>query len=929
MGKHLFISYSHDDLYDVKEYVEKLNEIFEVWVDNRDIEAGKSFDDEIANALADCVAVLVFRSPSYDDSDYCLKEISYAVNTLHKEYIVINLDDRYKDTSRTKHGMAMDLLFSSGSQLYPSDDIIPKLQKNPTLQPCKHNGKPTIPLFFPKKRGYREFPEPRKENPNPFEYIYDTDRLKLIGREKELALLEEFADAPGNHWAMVTGEAGSGKSRMCLEFAFQMNAKGWDTWYIADNIKERIKRLKERRHNNDLLVVIDYTFAFSDEVSDYLHFANSFHDSRYRIKVILVERNYGTESKPSRHINDQLQLTPAMTEKELPFLKQKDGIREMMYKYEEDLLPYIKLERMSKEEIKRIVKQFAPKVDTGTVFSALRMIDPGLERPLFALFIADALQEGKDVAEWNREQALEYILNREFIIWKKIGSFDPTIINDTEDALLSLMAHITFHGGVLFDKLMEECKEEIDIIKHNLHDKANNNVKRFLRNTGNLTENDYVVPLRPDLFGEYTVLKYMRSGISHTNALFFDGWHKHTGIRQFLANIYLDYKKDLLEIPQFHDCLYGVDTSSMEEDEASGYAELLSVYSEQEDNRLLEQTKHLFHQYATLSTAVAYCEILKERIKQEDDKKEEYLSTIGEIYLQYDNRSLALPYANALLFMITAPEDPTYYSDQLDKVYERFPLNQPIQELFKKALSLAIAGAIEEEKEIVDEMEQAYNEHPSDLAASALSHALSNLTFGNTLEGTRECVARIDDLYAAHGTDEVADYLLKALHNLGVRSLREDVWYIAMDLRELFNFSKNAVVAEECEYVLQDYFENYNRPAGTIRGHSGRYPEKLPPYVDILKDAVETYEELLAVFPNDKWQQRHDTLHSLLVVERNRIMEETMHQASVDAVVQFIQSHRSKRIVPVEKDDVRVVSALNSYAKYAEGDDVIGMVDMK
>ena len=150
-----------------------------------------------------------------------------------------------------------------------------------------------------------------------------------------------------------------------------------------------------------------------------------------------------------------------------------------------------------------------------------------------------------------------------------------------------------------------------------------------------------------------------------------------------------------------------------------------------------------------------------------------------------------------------------------------------------------------------------------------------------------------------------------------------------MDLRELFNFSKNAVVAEECEYVLQDYFENYNRPAGTIRGHSGRYPEKLPPYVDILKDAVETYEELLVVFPNDKWQQRHDTLRSLLVVERNRTMEETMHQASVDAVVEFIQTHRSKRIVPVEKDDDRVVSALNSYAKYAEGDDVIGMVDMK
>ena len=33
--------------------------------------------------------------------------------------------------------------------------------------------------------------------------------------------------------------------------------------------------------------------------------------------------------------------------------------------------------------------------------------------------------------------------------------------------------------------------------------------------------------------------------------------------------------------------------------------------------------------------------------------------------------------------------------------------------------------------------------------------------------------------------------------------------------------------------------------------------------------------------------------------------------------------------MPVGKDDDRVISALNSYAKYAEGDDVIGMVDMK
>jgi hypothetical protein len=59
-------------------------------------------------------------------------------------------------------------------------------------------------------------------------YYYASDSVNLIGREKELERLDEFCDNERKlSWWIVTGEGGSGKSKLCYEFANRRRRVGW------------------------------------------------------------------------------------------------------------------------------------------------------------------------------------------------------------------------------------------------------------------------------------------------------------------------------------------------------------------------------------------------------------------------------------------------------------------------------------------------------------------------------------------------------------------------------------------------------------------------------------------------------------------------------------------------------------------------------
>lgn len=106
---YVFFSYCHEDQKEVFEIAEKMYDMrYRVWYDKA-LEAGKPFDDDIADHIKACDVFIIFLSKHYLDSPYCDMELKFAVENERKCF-AIYLDN--VDLSNHS-GMAMCLRTSN------------------------------------------------------------------------------------------------------------------------------------------------------------------------------------------------------------------------------------------------------------------------------------------------------------------------------------------------------------------------------------------------------------------------------------------------------------------------------------------------------------------------------------------------------------------------------------------------------------------------------------------------------------------------------------------------------------------------------------------------------------------------------------------------------------------------------------------------
>ena len=106
---YVFFSYCHEDQKEVFEIAEKMYDMrYRVWYDKA-LEAGKPFDDDIADHIKACDVFIIFLSKHYLDSPYCDMELKFAVENRRKCF-AIYLDN--VDLSNHS-GMAMCLRTSN------------------------------------------------------------------------------------------------------------------------------------------------------------------------------------------------------------------------------------------------------------------------------------------------------------------------------------------------------------------------------------------------------------------------------------------------------------------------------------------------------------------------------------------------------------------------------------------------------------------------------------------------------------------------------------------------------------------------------------------------------------------------------------------------------------------------------------------------
>ena len=74
----MFASYSHADSEKVRPELEAIGRLIPVWYDDN-IRPGSRWNDELASAIVDCAAFVLFVTPNATTSHHCLRELQFAL----------------------------------------------------------------------------------------------------------------------------------------------------------------------------------------------------------------------------------------------------------------------------------------------------------------------------------------------------------------------------------------------------------------------------------------------------------------------------------------------------------------------------------------------------------------------------------------------------------------------------------------------------------------------------------------------------------------------------------------------------------------------------------------------------------------------------------------------------------------------------------
>lgn len=124
---------------------------------------------------------------------------------------------------------------------------------------------------------------------NSSEYHYSSEKLAFVGRRTELHALNTFLnDSRRVLWWAITGQGGSGKSRLAYEL-LKENDKNWFGFFWND--KATIQDAEGFRPFCNTIIVIDYVKGRENNVAEWMHILiGKFKPTDFCLRIILIER---------------------------------------------------------------------------------------------------------------------------------------------------------------------------------------------------------------------------------------------------------------------------------------------------------------------------------------------------------------------------------------------------------------------------------------------------------------------------------------------------------------------------------------------------------------------------------------------------------------------------------------------------------------
>lgn len=518
-------------------------------------------------------------------------------------------------------------------------------------------------------------------------FVYSTQKTAFQDPYGYLNKLREFLldERPVLWWA-VLAPGGSGKSRLCYELASSLNSDWRCELLQAGQLKkDHLQKLYEDGGRSFLLLA-DYAYTDTDELGEWLEQCARTQNGP-RIRVLLLQReagsdNYGwQESLLSRHRN----LINLRYQKDLQLetLKRKDLIT-IMHSYAENM--------------------GGGQIDASALYTVLENVDPGLTRPLFAMFITDAALHRDDPRGWDWEKALEYFIQREKDV------VDRVLDKEDAKAAMLLLIVATIADGFKLDTDLLSSMPLCEIQDFNdLSEKAFLGRRLYNARFADRDHECYIIkPMKPDLLGEYYVLDSFRGMMNDSQrkddifALLCAAKkinQRATG--DFLIRLFSDYDTDekLVSLCCGEDDLFQFSVSQ-------GLVMRL-------DTMLLQK---IYEVYGTVFWQEQYAKGLFYAINKCPDP-EKVVSLLDELRALHgespENAEITETFAWGLFNTICGEADPekaVALLDELRALHEDSPENAEIMEAFAKGLFNTFNGQTDPEKVValLDEIRVLY-----------------------------------------------------------------------------------------------------------------------------------------------------------------------------------------------------------------------------
>ena len=497
--------------------------------------------------------------------------------------------------------------------------------------------------------------------------------VSFPGRRKELEQLRAFCgqEHVAFRWWAVTGAGGAGKSRLVYEFGQEMKGSGWNVLWLNSTHMDHLDTLPIPTKT---LVVVDYAQAYLGHLGCWIEKLDQ-RDHLVPVRLLLLERDGESLDESSWGSGLKAEVHRAKS------------IRKSCWKE-----PFLQITPLQEEELLRIMTDFAatvgkslPEAKAQQLLETLKTTDPGLRRPLYAMFLTDAWANEEKPERWGQKAVLDYVLKREDEYFEeKLG---PKLY-DLSDVFCQLRLVATIWDGITPEQVAQEYPHlwsEVQV-QANAFNCAKLE-KKLLRQAG-LLQGTELAGLKPDLLGEYFVLQHLKKQ-EVLQLLFPDGWQAKGKLVAFLFRMYSDYHDDLENVEAFWDYMLCPPTKAMRI-----YGMILvnvawdsNAYASSAVETLKTLWERDGHQ---VTDALLYAQGLVNLIdKQELEEVEKTVERLRELRKQYfENEEIAHVYAGGLVNLTAkqALEQVEVSVEEIRELQERYFGNEDIAVTCAKGL---------------------------------------------------------------------------------------------------------------------------------------------------------------------------------------------------------------------------------------------------